>query len=81
MCSYVYVVLCYACAVCVGETVDVSDGEPESVALADTSGRPVREKMVYMSVGDSHHHQGNHGMYFFFLLFSLYRGKSQLVQY
>ncbi|XP_067085397.1 zinc finger Y-chromosomal protein 1 [Osmerus mordax] len=44
-----------------GETVDVSDGEPESVAMADTSGRPVREKMVYMSVGDSHHNQGNHG--------------------
>ncbi|KAJ0061974.1 hypothetical protein NL108_014715, partial [Boleophthalmus pectinirostris] len=32
----------------------------ENMALAD-SGHPLREKMVYMSVGDSRHNQGNHG--------------------
>uniref|UniRef100_A0A3B3ZRW8 C2H2-type domain-containing protein n=1 Tax=Periophthalmus magnuspinnatus TaxID=409849 RepID=A0A3B3ZRW8_9GOBI len=41
-----------------GESVDISDNE--SMALAD-SGHPLREKMVYMSVGDSRHNQGNHG--------------------
>lgn len=43
------------------ETVDVSDGDSESVAMTDSSGRTLREKMVYMSVGDSHHSQGHHG--------------------
>ncbi|XP_033955372.1 zinc finger Y-chromosomal protein 1 [Pseudochaenichthys georgianus] len=42
-----------------GESVDISDGDTESVALTESSG--LREKMVYMSVGDSHHNQGNHG--------------------
>ncbi|KAL3042814.1 hypothetical protein OYC64_020687 [Pagothenia borchgrevinki] len=41
-----------------GESVDISDGDTESVALTESSG--LREKMVYMSVGDSHHNQGNH---------------------
>ncbi|XP_028839069.1 zinc finger Y-chromosomal protein 1 [Denticeps clupeoides] len=41
-----------------GETVDIGDGETEGVALTDSSGRPLREKMVYMSVGDGHHTQG-----------------------
>ncbi|XP_072302333.1 zinc finger Y-chromosomal protein isoform X3 [Eucyclogobius newberryi] len=41
-----------------GESVDISDNE--SMTLAD-SGHPLREKMVYMSVGDSRHNQGNHG--------------------
>ncbi|XP_055004595.1 zinc finger X-chromosomal protein isoform X4 [Boleophthalmus pectinirostris] len=41
-----------------GESVDISDNE--NMALAD-SGHPLREKMVYMSVGDSRHNQGNHG--------------------
>lgn len=40
-----------------GESVDISDGDTESMAL--TGNQPIREKMVYMSVGDSHHH-GNH---------------------
>lgn len=44
-----------------GESVDISDGDNESLALAD-SGHPLREKMVYMSVGDSRHNQGNHGV-------------------
>ncbi|XP_077962874.1 zinc finger Y-chromosomal protein isoform X4 [Gasterosteus aculeatus] len=44
-----------------GESVDVSDGDAESVALTESSGQTLREKMVYMSVGDSHHNQGNHG--------------------
>lgn len=44
-----------------GESVDISDGDTESVALNDSSGQTLREKMVYMSVGDSHHNQGNHG--------------------
>nr|XP_061801408.1 zinc finger X-chromosomal protein-like [Nerophis lumbriciformis] len=43
-----------------GESVDISDGDMENVALTD-SGQTLREKMVYMSVGDSHH-QGNHGV-------------------
>ncbi|XP_077597308.1 zinc finger X-chromosomal protein isoform X2 [Stigmatopora nigra] len=41
-----------------GESVDVSDADMDNVALTD-SGQTLREKMVYMSVGDSHH-QGNH---------------------
>uniref|UniRef100_A0A3Q2YHP4 Zinc finger X-chromosomal protein-like n=1 Tax=Hippocampus comes TaxID=109280 RepID=A0A3Q2YHP4_HIPCM len=41
-----------------GESVDISDGDMENVALTD-SGQTLREKMVYMSVGDSHH-QENH---------------------
>ncbi|CAL9685580.1 unnamed protein product [Knipowitschia caucasica] len=41
-----------------GESVDISDNE--SMAIAD-AGHPLREKMVYMSVGDSRHNQGNHG--------------------
>ncbi|XP_041657451.1 zinc finger Y-chromosomal protein 1 [Cheilinus undulatus] len=44
-----------------GESVDISDGDTESMALTE-SGQTLREKMVYMSVGDSHHNQGNHGM-------------------
>ncbi|XP_076024568.1 zinc finger Y-chromosomal protein 1 isoform X2 [Genypterus blacodes] len=44
-----------------GESVDISDGDTESVALTESTGQTLREKMVYMSVGDSHHHQGNHG--------------------
>nr|XP_020454465.1 zinc finger X-chromosomal protein-like isoform X2 [Monopterus albus] len=44
-----------------GESVDNSDGDTESVALTESSGQTLREKMVYMSVGDSHHNQGNHG--------------------
>ncbi|XP_057677440.1 zinc finger X-chromosomal protein isoform X4 [Corythoichthys intestinalis] len=43
-----------------GESVDISDGDMENMALTD-SGQTLREKMVYMSVGDSHH-QGNHGV-------------------
>ncbi|XP_031175852.1 zinc finger Y-chromosomal protein 1 isoform X2 [Sander lucioperca] len=43
------------------ESVDISDGDTESVALTESSGQTLREKMVYMSVGDSHHNQGNHG--------------------
>ncbi|XP_077362072.1 zinc finger Y-chromosomal protein isoform X3 [Festucalex cinctus] len=43
-----------------GESVDISDGDMENVALTD-SGQSLREKMVYMSVGDSHH-QENHGV-------------------
>lgn len=31
------------------------------MALTEASGQTLREKMVYMSVGDSHHNQGNHG--------------------
>lgn len=42
-----------------GESVDISDGDMDNVALTD-SGQTLREKMVYMSVGDSHH-QENHG--------------------
>ncbi|KAK7926085.1 hypothetical protein WMY93_008395 [Mugilogobius chulae] len=41
-----------------GESVDISDNE--SMTLTD-SGHPLREKMVYMSVGDSRHNHGNHG--------------------
>ncbi|XP_056140494.1 zinc finger Y-chromosomal protein 1 isoform X2 [Lampris incognitus] len=41
-----------------GESVDISDGDTESVALTESSGQTLREKMVYMSVGDSHHNQG-----------------------
>ncbi|KAL6098561.1 zfx [Pungitius sinensis] len=44
-----------------GESVDISDGDAESMALTEPSGQTLREKMVYMSVGDSHHNQGNHG--------------------
>ncbi|CAB1421247.1 unnamed protein product [Pleuronectes platessa] len=44
-----------------GESVDISDGDTESVRLTESSGQTLREKMVYMSVGDSHHNQGNHG--------------------
>ncbi|XP_028323185.1 zinc finger X-chromosomal protein [Gouania willdenowi] len=44
-----------------GDAVDISDGDAESLALTETSGHTLREKMVYMSVGDSHHIQGNHG--------------------
>ncbi|XP_013876070.1 zinc finger Y-chromosomal protein isoform X2 [Austrofundulus limnaeus] len=45
-----------------GESVDISDGDAESVALTESTGQTLREKMVYMSVGDSHHNQGNHGI-------------------
>lgn len=31
------------------------------MALTEAPGQTLREKMVYMSVGDSHHNQGNHG--------------------
>ncbi|KAF7205766.1 zinc finger Y-chromosomal protein 1 isoform X2 [Nothobranchius furzeri] len=41
-----------------GESVDISDGDADSVALTESTGQPLREKMVYMSVGDSHHNQG-----------------------
>ncbi|XP_061818374.1 zinc finger Y-chromosomal protein 1 isoform X3 [Nerophis lumbriciformis] len=44
-----------------GESVDISDGDMDNVALTESSGQTLREKMVYMSVGDSHH-QGNHGV-------------------
>lgn len=44
-----------------GESVDISDGDNESLALQD-SGHPLREKMVYMSVGDSRLNQGNHAI-------------------
>lgn len=44
-----------------GESVDISDGDTESVVLTESSGQTLREKMVYMSVGDSQHNQGNHG--------------------
>ncbi|KAM6907690.1 zinc finger Y-chromosomal protein isoform 2-T2 [Xenentodon cancila] len=43
-----------------GESVDISDGDTESMALTESSGQTLREKMVYKSVGDSHHNQGNH---------------------
>ena len=43
------------------KSVDISDGDTESVRLTESSGQTLREKMVYMSVGDSHHNQGNHG--------------------
>lgn len=49
-----------SCSYSVGESVDISDGDTESVALTEASGQTLREKMVYMSVGDSHHSQGNH---------------------
>uniref|UniRef100_A0A8C1BWF9 C2H2-type domain-containing protein n=1 Tax=Cyprinus carpio carpio TaxID=630221 RepID=A0A8C1BWF9_CYPCA len=42
-----------------GETVDL--GENEAVALAEPVVRPLREKMVYMSVGDAHHAQTDGG--------------------
>uniref|UniRef100_A0A1A8SKD7 Zinc finger protein, X-linked n=1 Tax=Nothobranchius rachovii TaxID=451742 RepID=A0A1A8SKD7_9TELE len=45
-----------------GESVDISDGDADSVALTESTGQTLREKMVYMSVGDSHHNQGNHGL-------------------
>uniref|UniRef100_A0A1A8GVP3 Zinc finger protein, X-linked n=1 Tax=Nothobranchius korthausae TaxID=1143690 RepID=A0A1A8GVP3_9TELE len=45
-----------------GESVDISDGDTDSVALTESTGQTLREKMVYMSVGDSHHNQGNHGL-------------------
>ncbi|KAL0993995.1 hypothetical protein UPYG_G00116530 [Umbra pygmaea] len=35
-----------------GETVDVSDGDTEEVAMTDSTGRTLREKMVYMSQGE-----------------------------
>ncbi|XP_010898165.2 LOW QUALITY PROTEIN: zinc finger Y-chromosomal protein 1 [Esox lucius] len=35
-----------------GETVDISDGDNEDVAMTDTTGRTLREKMVYMSQGE-----------------------------
>lgn len=50
-----------------GESVDISDGDAESVALTESSGQTLREKMVYMSVGDSHHSQGNHGAFCSFI--------------
>ncbi|XP_061595674.1 zinc finger Y-chromosomal protein [Cololabis saira] len=43
-----------------GESVDISDGDTESMALTESSGQTLREKMVYKSVGDSHRNQGNH---------------------
>uniref|UniRef100_A0A8C6SXD3 C2H2-type domain-containing protein n=1 Tax=Neogobius melanostomus TaxID=47308 RepID=A0A8C6SXD3_9GOBI len=53
--------MCYDCSLIVCESVDISDGDNESLALTD-SGHPLREKMVYMSVGDSRFNQGNHGV-------------------
>ncbi|KAM4544500.1 zinc finger Y-chromosomal protein 1 isoform 2-T2 [Odontesthes bonariensis] len=44
-----------------GESVDISDGDTESMVLTESSGQTLREKMVYKSVGDSHRNQGNHG--------------------
>lgn len=32
--------------------MDISDGDTEDVALTDSTGRTLREKMVYMSQGD-----------------------------
>lgn len=42
-----------------GETVDLD--ESETVTLAEPVVRPLREKMVYMSVGDGHHTQTDGG--------------------
>ncbi|KAG9281535.1 zinc finger Y-chromosomal protein 1-like [Astyanax mexicanus] len=42
-----------------GEPVDIGEGDSETLALTDSVGRPLREKMVYMSVGDSHHTQSD----------------------
>ncbi|XP_016296848.1 zinc finger Y-chromosomal protein 1-like [Sinocyclocheilus anshuiensis] len=42
-----------------GEAVDL--GENEAVALAEPVVRPLREKMLYMSVGDAHHTQTDGG--------------------
>ncbi|XP_051981820.1 zinc finger Y-chromosomal protein 1 [Xyrauchen texanus] len=44
-----------------GETVDLGESESEAVALAEPVVRPLREKMVYMSVGDGHHTQTDGG--------------------
>uniref|UniRef100_A0A3P9JA58 C2H2-type domain-containing protein n=1 Tax=Oryzias latipes TaxID=8090 RepID=A0A3P9JA58_ORYLA len=43
-----------------GESVDVSDGDAESMALTESSSQTLREKLIYKS-GDSHHNQGHHG--------------------
>ncbi|KAM9788316.1 zinc finger X-chromosomal protein isoform 2-T2 [Neosynchiropus ocellatus] len=44
-----------------GESVDISDGDMESMALTESSSQALREKMVYMSVGDSQFNRGSHG--------------------
>ncbi|KAM9333644.1 zinc finger Y-chromosomal protein 1 isoform 2-T2 [Pholidichthys leucotaenia] len=44
-----------------GESVDISDGDTDTMALTESSAQALGEKMVYMSVEDSHHSQGNHG--------------------
>lgn len=43
-----------------GESVDISDGDAESMALTESSSQTLREKLIYKS-GDSHHNQGHHG--------------------
>lgn len=43
-----------------GGTVDIDESEldvDEGVELVDSTGLPIREKMVYMSVGDAHETQ------------------------
>lgn len=43
-----------------GGTVDIDESEldvDEGVELVDSAGLPIREKMVYMSVGDAHQTQ------------------------
>ncbi|KAL7835189.1 hypothetical protein SRHO_G00294360 [Serrasalmus rhombeus] len=42
-----------------GEPVDIGEGDSETLALTESVGRPLREKMVYMSVGDGHHTQSD----------------------
>ncbi|XP_024118861.1 zinc finger X-chromosomal protein isoform X2 [Oryzias melastigma] len=44
-----------------GESVDISDGDAESMALTETSSQTLREKLIYKS-GDSLHNQGHHGV-------------------
>ncbi|XP_023818158.1 zinc finger X-chromosomal protein isoform X2 [Oryzias latipes] len=44
-----------------GESVDISDGDAESMALTESSSQTLREKLIYKS-GDSHHNQGHHGV-------------------
>ena len=39
--------------------MDIGEGDSETLALTDSVGRPLREKMVYMSVGDGHHTQSD----------------------
>ncbi|XP_051966098.1 zinc finger Y-chromosomal protein 1-like [Xyrauchen texanus] len=44
-----------------GETVDLGESESEAVTVAEPVVRPLREKMVYISVGDGHHTQTDGG--------------------